>query len=399
MARQINRLSARTVSTLRTVGRHSDGNGLYLRISDDGGKRWVFRYRWGDKIQDKGLGSATTVSLKEARDAAELARKQLQAGINPVANKRAEASRAQGKFFAECASNYIAFNESGWKNEKHRDQWKSTLATYADPVIGKVAIDQITVDHLIKILEPIWKTKTETASRVRGRIEAVLDWAAARGFRSSENPARWRGHLDKVFPAIRKVSKVVHHPALPFAEMPTFMAELRRREGTSAIALEFAILTAARTGEVIGATRSEFDLDNKLWTIPAERMKAGVEFRQPMSDRAVAIIKSLAEKTAYVFPGLDIKKPLSNMSLLAVLSRMGRSDLTTHGFRSTFRDWAAETTEFPNELVEMALAHTIRNKAEAAYRRGDLLERRRVLMDAWSSYCQFGADTLRKPGG
>lgn len=386
MARRINRLSARSVSTLRAVGRHSDGNGLYLRISSDGGKRWVFRYRWGDKIQDKGLGSATTVTLKEARDAAEGARKQLRAGINPISNKRAEEAKAQGKSFAECAAAYIAFNESGWKNEKHRDQWKSTLAAYADPVIGKIAIDQITVDHLIKILEPIWKTKTETASRVRGRIEAVLDWAAARGFRKSENPARWRGHLDKVFPAIRKVSKVVHHPALPFAEIPTFMAELRKREGVSALALEFAILTAARTGEVIGAAWSEFDLDNQLWTIPADRMKAGMEFRQPLSDRAVAIIKSLSRETPYVFPGSNLKKPLSNMSLLAVLSRMGRSDLTTHGFRSTFRDWAAETTDFPNELVEMALAHTIKNKAEAAYRRGDLLERRRALMQAWANF-------------
>lgn len=386
MARQINRLSARAVTTLTKVGRHGDGNGLYLSISKNGGRRWVFLYRTNGKLREKGLGSASKVSLKDARQAAEAAGKLLREGIDPIDSPP---KPADSKTFSECATSFIASNEAGWRNTKHCDQWTNTLKTYAAPVIGKLPVNQIGVDHIVEILEPIWKTKTETASRVRGRIESVLDWAAAHGFRSSDNPARWRGHLDKILPPARKVTKVKHHPALPYQEIASFIADLRSREGMAARALEFTILTAARTGETLGAKWPEIDLIGKVWTVPAERMKAGVEHQVPLSARAIEVLKALSTDTEYVFPGSNPKAPLSNMSMLAVLKRMKRSDLTVHGFRSTFRDWAAETTEYPNELVEMALAHTIRNKAEAAYRRGNLLERRRALMEAWSDALSY----------
>ncbi|MBS4004983.1 MAG: integrase [Afipia broomeae] len=397
MAREINRLSARTVKTVKELGRHADGNGLYLSVSANGGRRWVFLYRLPGRVYENGkpklfemgLGSASNVSLKEAREAAEVARKQLREGLDPLQQR----GKSSTKTFSECATEYIALQESGWRNPKHREQWKNTLATYADPKIGKLPVDAVTVDNVLDILKPLWSTKTETASRVRGRIEAILDWAAAHKYRSAENPARWRGHLNKVLPAMRKVAKVQHHPALPFRDIPTFMTDLRSRDGTAAKALEFTILTAARTGETIGAKWDEIDFKEKVWTVSAERMKAGVEHQVPLSDRAIEILADLSQETDYVFPGQEIDKPLSNMAMLALLKRMNRSDLTVHGFRSTFRDWAAETTEYPNELVEMALAHTIKNKAEAAYRRGNLLDRRRALMQAWANFCmEISAD-------
>lgn len=383
MVRQINRLSARAVTTLTKVGRHADGNGLYLSISNNGGRRWVFLYRANGKLREKGLGSATKVSLKEARQAAEVVGKLLREGIDPIDSAP---KAADTKTFSECATSFIASNEAGWRNAKHRDQWTTTLKNHAEP-IGKLPVNKIGVEHIVKILKPIWKTKTETASRVRGRIESVLDWAAAHGFRSSDNPARWRGHLDKILPPARKVTKVKHHPALPYPDIPMFMTDLRNREGMAARALEFTILTAARTGETIGASWPEIDFINKVWSVPSERMKTGVQHQVPLSARAIELLEGLSADTAFIFPGSDPKKPLSNMSMLAVLARMNRRDLTVHGFRSTFRDWAAETTEYPNEMVEMALAHTIRNKAEAAYRRGNLLERRRALMEGWAVYC------------
>ena len=391
MARQVNRLTARTVQTINDVGRHPDGNGLYLNISANGGRRWVFLYRikgrlskhGKNKLFEMGLGSASSVSLKEAREAAAVARKQLRDGLDPLQQR----GKSSTKTFSECAAEYIALQGSGWRNPKHTEQWKNTLATYADPKIGKLPVDAVTIDHVLDILKPIWKTKTETASRVRGRIESILDWAAAHKYRSAENPARWRGHLDKVLPPMRKVAKVEHHPALPYRDMPAFMTDLCGRDGTAAKALEFTILTAARTGETIGAKWDEIDFKEKVWTVPAERMKAGVEHQVPLSDRTIEILADLNQETDYVFPGQEIDKPLSNMAMLALLKRMNRSDLTVHGFRSTFRDWAAETTEYPNELVEMALAHTIKNKAEAAYRRGSLLERRRALMQDWADFC------------
>lgn len=397
MARQVNRLTARSVQTIDKMGRNADGNGLYLSVSANGGRRWVFLYRLPGRVYENGksklfemgLGSASSVSLKEARDAAEVARKQLREGLDPLQQR----GKSSTKTFSQCSAEYIASQESGWRNPKHREQWKNTLATYADPKIGKLPVDAITVEHVLDILKPIWSLKTETASRVRGRIEAVLDWAAAHKYRSAENPARWRGHLNKILPAMRKVAKVQHHPALPYRDMPTFMTDLRSRDGMATKALEFTILTAARTGETIGAQWNEFDLTEKVWSIPAIRMKAAVEHRVPLSDRAIEILTALDQKTDYIFPGQAIDKPLSNMAMLALLKRMNRSDLTVHGFRSTFRDWAAETTEYPNELVEMALAHTIRNKAEAAYRRGKMLERRRALMEAWSLFANQKASS------
>ncbi len=392
MARQVNRLTARTVQTISKVGRHPDGNGLYLNVSANGGRRWVFLYRLAGRLSkngkkklfEMGLGSASSVSLKEAREAAAVARKQLRDGLDPLQQR----GKSSTKTFSECATEYIASQGSAWRNSKHREQWKKTLATYADPKIGKLPVDAVTIDHVLDILKPIWTTTTETASRLRGRIESILDWAAAHKYRSAENPARWRGHLDKVLPPMRKIAKVKHHPALPYADMSKFMTDLRSRDGTAAKALEFTILTAARTGETIGAKWDEIDFKEKIWSIPAIRMKAGFNHGVPLSDRAIEILTDLNQETDYVFPGQEIDKPLSNMAMLALLKRMNRSDLTVHGFRSTFRDWAAETTEYANELVEMALAHTIKNKAEAAYRRGNLLERRRALMDAWTTYCE-----------
>ena len=291
--------------------------------------------------------------------------------------------------FQQCAEGYITAHRAGWRNGKHRDQWSNTLATYVNPVFGSLPVQNIDTALVMKAIEPIWSEKPETASRVRGRIEAILDWATARGFRVGENPARWRGHLDKLLPKKTKVRRVEHHAALPFAEMGTFLAELRKQSGVGARALEFAILTAARTGEAIGARWEELDLTERTWTIPAERMKAEKEHRVPLSDAAHPILEELAKvrHDDFVFPGDRADRPLSNMAMTMTLRRMGRGDLTVHGFRSSFRDWAAERTGFPAEVAEMALAHTVADKVEAAYRRGDLFQKRRQLMEAWARFC------------
>jgi integrase len=293
--------------------------------------------------------------------------------------------------FGECAKGYIEANKAGWRNAKHATQWQNTLDKYANPIIGSLPVDEVAVGHITKVMEPIWTTKTETASRVRGRIETVLDWAKARGYRMGENPARWRGHLENLLPRPSKVRKVKHHPALPYPQIGRFMRDLRAREGMAAQAMDFLILTAARTAEVMGAKWPEIDAAAKLWTVPAGRIKGGVEHRVPLSGPALAIIRKLAKEDHdpddFVFPGDKARKPLSNNALLALLERMRRSDITAHGFRSTFRDWAAECTNFPNEVVEMALAHVIKDKTEAAYRRGDLLQKRRAMMDTWATFC------------
>ncbi len=330
--------------------------------------------------------------MAEARDKATACRKLLLEGRDPLADKQAERGRARLEAarehtFKECAEKLIASHEAGWRNDKHRQQWKNTLATYAYPVIGDLAVADVDTALVLKVIEPIWMTKAETAGRVRGRIESVLNWATAREFRQGDNPARWRGHLDHLLPARRKVARVVHHAALPFAEAGAFMDDLRQREGISARALEFAILTATRTTETLRAEWSEFDLAAGLWTIPPDRMKAAREHRIALSERAVEILKSMPREDAFVFPGGRAGKPLSNMALLMQLRRMGRDDLTAHGFRSTFKDWASETTAYPNELVEMALAHVVSDKTEAAYRRGDMFEKRRRLMEDWATFC------------
>jgi integrase len=389
MAQKIHRLNARRVETLRSDGRHADGGGLYLSISKNGGRRWVFLYRRQGRLREMGLGSARDVPLIKARERAAAARLILSDGKDPLSERQ---QTQKSLAFAECATRYIASHRAGWRNEKHAAQWSSTLETYAHPIIGRRPVSDVDVNHVMQILEPIWATKTTTAGRLRGRIEAVLDWAKAHRYRTGENPARWRGHLDKLLPKRSKVQRVQHHPALPFPEIAAFVAELRERPAISARALEFLILTAARSGEVAGAKWCEIQADTRLWIIPGERMKAGKEHRVPLSDRAVAILgemrASVRSPDDFIFPEGKADKPLSENGMRALLKRMARKDLTTHGFRSTFRDWAAECTTFSRDVAEMALAHKIADDVEAAYRRGDLLEKRRRLMEAWATYCE-----------
>lgn len=393
MSRELNKLNALAVSRASKRGYLADGGGLYLQIGANGGKSWVFRFRDGAKLREMGLGSTHTLTLAEARDAALLCRKQRLAGLDPIAARqdtraKARLEAAKAITFRQCAEAFIESHKAAWTNPKHAAQWGSTLGTYAYPTLGKLAVAAVDSGLILKVIEPIWATKAETASRLRQRIEAVLDWAAVRGYRTGENPARWKGHLDQSLPARGKVSKVQHHAALPYPEIGGFMERLRQQPGVSALALEFAILTAARTGEVLGARWEEMDLVGNLWTIPGERMKAGREHRVPLSDSARAVLDKLPKGSSpFVFPGAREGKPLSGMALLMTLRRMGRDDLTAHGFRSTFRDWAAERTNFPPDVAEMALAHTIDDKVEAAYRCGDLFEKRQRLMDDWATFC------------
>jgi integrase len=394
MARSIHRLSARTVASLSDSGYYADGGGLYLQVGATGTKSWIFRFTIGGRAREMGLGSLLSVSLATARSKAQECRALLQDGVDPIEARQTQraASRlaaAPSQSFGACAAAYIEAHRSGWRNTKHADQWRNTLKTYADPVLGERSVQSIDTALIMKVLEPIWQSKTETASRVHGRIEAVLDWATVRGFRQGENPARWRGHLDHLLPERAKVQRVVHHPALPYDQMPDFMAALRAQGGVGARGLEFQILTAARTGEVIGARWDEFDEGKKLWTVPAARMKAGREHRVALSASAIAILTAqrAGSQSEFVFPGLRPGRPLSNMAFLQLLRRVQRTDLTAHGFRSTFRDWAAERTAYAREVVEMALAHTISDKVEAAYRRGDLFEKRCQLMEDWARHC------------
>lgn len=394
------RLSALAVSRAIKPGMYPDGNGLYLRIAPNGGRAWVLRYMLDGRAREMGLGSLSAVTLAEARKRATEARRLKSEGIDPIgakASRRAAAAaeRAKAVTFKAAAETYIESHKAGWRNAKHASQWTNTLATYAFPVLGKLPVGEIDAGLVMKVLEPIWQKKTETASRVRMRLEAVLDWATARGYRKSENPARWKGHLENLLPKRAKVQRVKHHPALPYGEVGAFVADLRNQEGLAALALELLILTATRTSEVIGARWDEIDLKGKIWIIPAGRIKAGREHRIPLSVPAVAVLNKLEDARPalpdgtlcpWVFPG-GKDKHLSNGAILALLRRMKRSDVTAHGFRSTFRDWAAEQTAFPRDVAEMALAHAIGNKVEAAYRRGDLIEKRKRLMDAWAAYC------------
>jgi integrase len=389
-------LTARQVETRRLPGLFADGGGLYLQVTASGARSWIFRYQLAGRRRDMGLGSAERfgVTLAEARERARAARRLVEEQIDPIDARRAERNaavleRVRAITFKECAARYIAAHRQGWKNPVHATQWPSTLESYVYPVFGEVALPAIDVGLVMQAIEPIWNRKPETASRVRGRIENILDYAAARGWRSGENPARWRGHLDKLLPKKTKVRQVQHHAALPHAELGAFMAELRQQNGIAARALDFAILTAARTSEVIGARWSEVNLAERLWTVPAERMKPGREHRVPLSQPALAVLRDMAAIRLgdFVFPGNSAAGKLSNMAMLALLRRMGRGDLTAHGFRSTFSDWAAERTGFPAEVREMALAHAVGDKVEAAYRRGDLFQKRRQIMDAWAKFC------------
>lgn len=394
MPKRAKELSALEVGRLTATGLHAVGGvpGLYLQINGEA-KSWILRVTVGSKRRDMGLGGFPAVTLAQAREKARTARDNIDAGTDPIlarqqAKSALRAAQASAISFEEAARRFIDAKADEWKNGKHRTQWENTLATYAFPIMGKLHVQDVKQSHVLSVLEPIWKDKTETASRLRGRIESVLDWATARHYRQGENPARWRGHLDHILAKPAKIAKVEHHAALPIDDLPAFMADLRKREGTAARALELLILTAARSGEVRGAEWGEFDLETATWTIPADRMKAGKEHRVPLSDPAVKLLKALPriEGTELIFPGSK-GKPLSDMTLTAVMRRM-KVEAVPHGFRSTFRDWVSERTNYPNELAEMALAHTIGNKVEAAYRRGDLLDKRRQMMGAWSNFCE-----------
>jgi integrase len=383
MARKINRLSARSVATITSNGRHADGGGLYLSISANGGRRWVFLYRWHGKPTEIGFGSARDVSLGRAREKATQARAKLAEGINPKDTR----GLSGGATFGLCADRFIEAMRPSWRNGKHAAQWEMTLREYAAP-LRRLPVNKIATDDVLSVLKPLWNEKPETASRLRGRIERVLDAAKAQGLRSGENPARWRGHLDQLLPKRQRLTRG-HHAAMGYAEVPVFVKDLRARQSTAARALEFALLTAARSGEVLGLRWLEIDLDRAVWTVPATRMKAGREHRVPLSRPALKVLKAVCDGCdgEFVFPGQKPGKPLSVMALEMVLRRMKIEGVTVHGFRSAFRDWAAERTNFTNEVCEAALAHVIENKAEAAYRRGDLFDKRRKLMEAWASYC------------
>lgn len=383
-----NILNSRSVAALKEPGRYADGLNLYLQIAPGGSRSWLFRYTINGRAREMGLGPLHTIGLAEARGLALQCRRDLLEGIDPLAKRdQSRAVSRQMPTFEECADAYITANEAAWKNEKHREQWRSTLKMYAFPKIGSVPIDQIDVACVLSVIEPLWHSKTETAHRIRGRIEKVLDWAGARGYRTGANSARWKGHLANLLPSRGKVAKPKHHAAMAYADMPEFMARLILADGVSARALELLILTASRTNEVIGARWTEFDLTAGLWIVPADRMKAGREHRVPLAPQAMAILKALRTTGEFVFEGSKPGKPLSNMALLAVLRRMGCGHVTAHGFRSTFKDWTAEKTDYANEVSEMALAHAVGDKTEAAYRRGDLFDKRRALANDWADYC------------
>jgi integrase len=394
MLRRQRRLSAISIKNAEP-GLHADGGNLYLQVADSGAKSWLFRFGRDGHERWMGLGPVHAVTLAQAREKATRCRGLLVEGIDPIEERKArlagnELAKHAGTTFRDCAERLIASREISWSNAKHRSQWRNTLAAYAYPVIGAIAVQSIDTALVLKVLEPIWQEKPETATRLRTRIEAVLDWARARGIRNGENPARWRGHLDHLLPARSKVSKVEHHAALPYAEIGSFMAELRKQEDVCARALAFTILTAARVGEVAGMVWGEIDAG--VWAIPADRMKSGRVHRVPLSKQALAMLGNPGKADELVFHARG--RRLSDRSLSRLHQRMGFS-ITTHGFRSTFRDWAAERTSFPNEMVEMALAHAVGDKVEAAYRRGDMFEKRRRLMDAWAQYCSTVKDESR----
>jgi integrase len=380
------------------------GGGLYLQVTGTGAKSWIYRYMLRGREREMGLGSLLAVSLADARTKATECRRLRQTGVDPIEVRKKERDQARldaatALTFKDAATAYISAHRTGWRNPKHIWQWGATLTTYANPIIGDLSVQAIDTTLVLKVLEPIWPAKPETASRLRGRIEAVLDWATVRGYRKGENPARWRGHLSKLLPARSKVRKVKHHTALPYADLPDFLVALRTQRGIAARALEFTILTAARTGEAIGATWNEISEGEKVWTVPGNRMKAGKDHRVPLSGPGLAILKGMKSSSDagkdFVFPGGKHGKPLSNTAMIAVLRRMGRGDLTVHGFRSSFRDWVAERTNFPSEVAEMALAHAVGDKVEAAYRRGDLFDRRRRVMTAWATFCASPKEVAR----
>ena len=381
-------LTIARMKSLKQPGMHADRDGLYLNITKRGSKSWIMRYQLNGKRREMGLGSARHVSLAEAREEAADLLKLKRKGIDPKAHRdRQKQAIDDGEVwtFDRCAEAYIAAHKPGWKNSKHADQWANTLEQYVTPVFGDKSVDEIDTALIMQVLGSIWTTKNETASRLRGRIENVLSWAIVHGHREGPNPAVWRGHLSILLPPPPKVQKVQHHTALPYTDIGKFMLELRQQDCLSAKALELAILTATRTSEVINAQWDEFVLDNGVWTIPAARMKADREHRVPLSDQALAVLNFLPGKSEWLFPSRN-KKPLSTNAMLVLVKERMDKKITVHGFRSTFRDWAAEVSSHPRELAEAALAHVLSNKAEAAYQRGDMLDKRRILMRDWADY-------------
>jgi integrase len=397
MARLIEKLNTLKVKHAGP-GAYADGNNLYLQVTKTGAKSWLFRYMRHGAQREMGLGPLRTVGLAEARARAAEARKMLLDGQDPLESRQrarqlAAVQKAKATLFKAAAEACIDDRKASWSNEKHAKQWSATLETYAYPIIGKHAVGEIDLNSVVKVLKPIWETRSETASRVRQRIETVLDYAMTKGWRTGENPARWGGNLENIFPKKGKIWSVQHHRSLAWPLLPAFIKELVAQDGSAAKALLLTILTACRTGEVISAEWNEFDLDENVWTIPAARMKARREHRIPLPAFAIDVLKAVLpaetgdETSRFVFPGNKKNSGLSNMALLEVLRRMGRTDITTHGFRSTFRVWAAEQTDFPAEVVEAALAHTVLNKVEAAYKRTDFFDRRRALMEQWAFFC------------
>jgi integrase len=415
MGRATNKLSVKfTEKDSLKPGLYGDGGGLYLQVSDFKTKAWVFRYMMAGRARKMGLGDFELVSLKDARKKRDAAYALVVDGIDPIDTRKARkveqaAEQAKALTFKECAEGYIAAHKSGWKSDKHAAQWTATLETYAYPVIGNLPVQMVETAHVMKIIEPIWQTKTETASRVRGRIEKILDRAKALKLRKGENPAAWRGHLDQLLPKKSQVAPVENFPALPYSELPAFMAKLRAKEGVSARALEFTILTVARTGDTIGATRREINKAEKLWTVPAARVKGKKGARKrdhvvPLTKQALAVLAEVPAEGDYIFPGGNEGAGLSNAAMSELLKGMGYSPeyATVHGFRSTFKDWCGDLTAYPNEMSEIAMAHTVDDKVEAAYRRSDMREKRRRMMADWAAYCggkAIGGDNVVKIGG
>ncbi len=402
MAQKRRGLNAKQIEHLNKPGLHAVGDGLYLRVKPTGSKFWAFRYMLKGRAREMGLGTYPAVSLDEVRHGeGKLSdcQKLLRDGIDPIETRKQKAvqaaiSQARHITLRQCAEAYIHAHKTSWQNAKHLYQWNQTLESFTYPILGHLPVEEVDVSSVMRVLEPLWQTKTETAKRLRGRIEVILDWAKARNYRDGDNPARWRGLLENLLPRPSKLKKVEHYPALPYDKIGAFMAALKQQEGIGAQALAFTILTASRTGEAVGARWSEVDLDNALWTVPANRIKAGRIHRVPLSPEAIQILKSMQtfreggrKDDALIFPSRKQGVKLSNMSLLSVLRRMGRDDIVTHGFRSSFRDWCAEQTDFPREVAEAALAHINGDKFEASYLRSDLFNKRRQLMEQWGRYC------------
>jgi integrase len=409
MARKHQRLTALSIARAAKAGYYLDGEGLYLQVTASGAKSWILCFTRVGKRREMGLGPFPTVTLAAARLAASAARALVKSGQDPIAARNAERARlrlevARGITFDEATRQFLAAHEPTWKNPKHRQQWRNTLKTYASPKIGNLSVGAISTGEVTRVLDPIWHKKPVTASRLRERIERILDWSKVRGYRTGENPARWRGHLDAVFPAPTKVRKVKHLAAVPIDDMPTVYARLREADGISALAARFTILTAVRVGETTGAVVPEF-AKSDVWSISAERMKADRGHNVPLSREAKAVLKEAAEFRVddRMFPGLRADRPLSHSAVIKALRAAGAGKATTHGCRSTFKDWASERTSFAPEVSEMALAHTIGDKTEAAYRRGELLEKRRALMEAWAQFVCLPASAKvvqigRRPG-